>query len=68
MKTEIIYKVFGDACQEKIGGNIGLRYSSKERIKGASRQRVGGDRVYGVQRGGRVYAELYPTGEKDWKS
>jgi hypothetical protein len=28
---------------------------------------VGGDRVYGVQRGGRVYAELYPAGEKDWK-
>jgi len=28
---------------------------------------VGGDRVYGVQRCGRVYAELYPTGEKDWK-
>ncbi len=25
---------------------------------------AGGDRVYGVKRGGRILLELYPTGEK----
>ncbi|HET6418763.1 MAG TPA: hypothetical protein VFG19_01315 [Geobacteraceae bacterium] len=26
----------------------------------------GGERVYGVKRGGRIILELYPTGEKGW--
>ncbi len=27
---------------------------------------AGGERVYGVKRGGRILLELYPTGEKSW--
>ncbi len=27
---------------------------------------AGGERVYGVKRGGRILLEIYPTGEKGW--